>query len=137
MTQSNLETLRSAFDQWNETRGGSVETWLSLCSDNVAFLSSAMGRKGLEFTEPCACKDDMRRYFTGLLSDWAMDHYTMDRFVADGDVVMCHGSTKWTNRQTGKSFDVLTSCTVDFQDGRIVRFIEHYDSAPIVEAMSA
>lgn len=134
---SNKDRLRAAYQEWHDTKAGSVETWLEISSPNMIFLSSAMGRQGMEFTEPCACLEDVRRYFTGLNADWDMIHYTIDDILGDEDMMVAVGSTGWTHKSTGKAFQVAKADAWTFKDGKAVRFAEHYDAAPILAALSS
>ena len=34
-----------------------------------------------------------------------MKHYTVEEYIAQGDVVVARGSTAWTNKKTGKVAD--------------------------------
>ncbi len=45
---------------------------------------------------------------------------------------MAIGSTAWTNRQTGKSFDTPKVDLVRFHDGQIVEFFELYDTDQVM-----
>ncbi|MEM7060015.1 MAG: nuclear transport factor 2 family protein [Pseudomonadota bacterium] len=136
-SSSNKERLRAAYKQWHDTKAGSVETWLEICSPNMVFLSSAMGREGMEFTEPCTCLGDVKRYFNGLNEDWDMIHYRVDDILGDGDMMVAVGSTAWKHKATGLSFEVAKADAWTFKDGKAVRFAEHYDAGPILEAIKA
>lgn len=134
---SNKARLRAAYQTWHDTKAGSVETWLEICSPNMDFLSSAMGRQGMEFTEPCKSLDDVKRYFTGLTGDWTMNHYTVDDILGDGDMMVVVGSTGWTHKTTGQSFEIAKADAWTFKDGKAIRFAEHYDAGPIMRALAA
>ena len=134
---SNKDRLIAAYREWHETKAGSVDTWLALCSPTMTFLSSAMGREGMEFTEPCSCLDDVKRYFTGLTADWELIHYTVDQVIGDGDMLVAVGSTAWTHKKTGQSFEVAKADAWTFQDGVAVRIAEHYDAPAILRALAS
>ena len=138
MTDSpRLARMRAIYQEWHDSRGGSVDAVLALFDENAQLISSAMGREGMEFTEPCKCMDDIRRYFSGLGADWEMQHYTVDRLAETEDAVFAHGSTAWKHRATGQIFDVLKADVWIFRGDKVVKFIEHYDSSPIIEALQA
>ncbi len=133
---SNIERLRTAYQEWNDSKGASVDTWLALCAENIQFISSAMGRQGMSFTKPCNCMNDVRAYFEGLAKDWEMDHFSFNNFIGEGDMIVAHGSCGWTHRRSGRKFDILKADVWTFRDGKAIRIIEHYDSAPILEAVA-
>lgn len=134
MASSNLDRLKAAYQEWDDTKGGSVDTWLALCAPNITFLSSGMGRAGVEFSAACTSLDDVRRYFAQLSGTWEMQHFTVDQYLVDGETICATGSTAWTHKTTGKTADVLKADLWTFEAGKAIRIIEHYDSAALIEA---
>ncbi|MCP4319552.1 MAG: nuclear transport factor 2 family protein, partial [Hyphomicrobiales bacterium] len=63
---ANKEILRIAYTKWHETRGGSVDHWLSIMADKIDFRSLADGEGGLNFTKSVESRADMEGYFAGL-----------------------------------------------------------------------
>jgi ketosteroid isomerase-like protein len=133
----NVAILKDAYRRWHESKGRSVQHWVDLLADDVCFGSLAGGVPGLEFTRQCMAKADVKRYFDGLHQDWEMIHYTVERFVADGDRVAVQGSTSWRHRRTGKSFDSAKADFFTLRDGKITEFFEYYDTAMVLEATRA
>ena len=41
--QRNVEILKAAYKRWSDTKGGSVDDWMKICADNIAFGSLAQG----------------------------------------------------------------------------------------------
>ena len=39
----NVEILKGAYKSWSDSKGGSVDAWLNVCADNIAFGSLAQG----------------------------------------------------------------------------------------------
>jgi ketosteroid isomerase-like protein len=135
-TQSpNATSLREAYRQRHESKGKSVQTWLDLMADDVRLRSLADGRPGVDFTSEVRSREGVARYFTGLLGDWEMIHYTTDDFVVDGDRVVMRGSTAWRHRKTGRAVDTRKVDFVTFRGGKIVEFDEFYDTAAMVAAL--
>jgi hypothetical protein len=66
---SNVALLKEAYRKWNDTRGASVDHWLNLMTDDVKFRSLTEGAKTMEFTRQSTCKEDVKRYFSGLAED--------------------------------------------------------------------
>ncbi|MEM9139715.1 MAG: nuclear transport factor 2 family protein [Pseudomonadota bacterium] len=133
---SNKDRISAAYKIWHETKGQSVETWLEFCSPTMTFLSSAMGRPGMEFSKPCTCIEDVRGYFEGLSADWDMIHYTVDQIIGDGDMLAAVGKTAWRHKTTGQEFEVAKADAWTFENGKAVRFAEHYDSEAILAALN-
>jgi uncharacterized protein len=130
----NVAILKDAYRQWHETRGGSVQVWLDLMTDDVKVRSLAAGRAGATFTTAADSKEQFRRYFEGLLGDWEMINYKTETFIAEGDRVAMLGSTSWRNRKTGRSVDTPKADFFTFRDGKIVDFRELYDTAALIAA---
>ena len=131
----NVTRLQEAYRQWHESKGGSVQTWLDLVADDIRLRSLADGRPGVAFTREVRSREEFVRYFTGLLGDWEMLHYTTDDFVVDGDRVVMRGSTAWRHRKTGRVVETRKVDFVTFRNGKIVEFDEFYDTAAMVAAL--
>jgi ketosteroid isomerase-like protein len=55
--------------------------------------------------------------------------------VAQGDTVVVHGQETGRVRDTGRAYDIHWVQILTFRDGKVVRFREVFDSAPILAAM--
>jgi len=130
----NVTILKKLYQDWHETKGQSVDSFMELMADTIAFSSLANGAQGAEFTKPCACPADVRGYFDGLLENWTMLHYRVDDYIADGDRVVAVGHTAWTNKATGKTCETPKVDVWSFSDGRITSFAEYYDTAALFAA---
>ncbi|NNE24095.1 MAG: nuclear transport factor 2 family protein, partial [Rhizobiales bacterium] len=101
--QDNKNILKEAFEIWDQTKGASVDHWMGIMADKVKFKSLADGRGDFGFTEKRHSREDMRGYFEGLTSDMEMIRYRVDRYIAEDDMVVAVGSTKWRVHATGKT----------------------------------
>ena len=131
--EANVARLRKAYKAWYETRGD-AEVWYNILADEIALGSLADGRPGMEFTKPCASKEEVMGYFEGLARDWLMESYHINEYVAQGGRVVALGEMSWTHRRTGKT---VTMPKVDvwlFQDGKATQFMEHYDTHKAISA---
>ncbi len=79
---AHVAVLTEAYRRWHDSRGGSVDHWMSICDDNIRFGSLAQAAPAMEFAATYNNRQALRGYFDGLLSDWEMIHYTVDEFVA-------------------------------------------------------
>jgi ketosteroid isomerase-like protein len=130
----NVATLKDAYRQWHDTKGASTKIWLDLMADDVKVRSLAAGRPGAAFTSAINSKDEFKRYFDGLLTEWQMVNYETGQFIAEGERVAMLGSTAWTNRTTGRTVDTPKADFWTFRDGKIVEFYELYDTAALLAA---
>ncbi|WP_170550638.1 nuclear transport factor 2 family protein [Ruegeria atlantica] len=134
--QNNKEILSEAYQLWHETKGGSVQHWLDISSENISFGSLAQGAAPVRFTAPRNNKNEMHGYLRDLTNEWEMIHYTVDHYIAEGDFVIAVGSTAWTNKATGKIADTRKVDVTRFRDGKMVEFFEYYDTAALIDAAS-
>ncbi|MEM9602860.1 MAG: nuclear transport factor 2 family protein [Pseudomonadota bacterium] len=130
--ETNVAMLRDAYTDWHNSRGGSVDHWVSLMADEIAFMSLAQGAQGVEFTKAMTSKEQVGGYFDGLCSQFEMEHFTVDEYIAQGDRVVAIGSTAWTNRATGKRVETPKVDIFRLRDGKIVSFEEYYDTAGLI-----
>jgi ketosteroid isomerase-like protein len=132
--QQNVEILRRGYALWNDTKANSVAHWLDLIADDVQWRSLADGATGMEFTGACDGKPDVQRYFADLGGQWAMNYYTVEEFIAQGDRVVMVGRCGWRNKKTGATVDTPKVDIIRMRDSRIVGFFELYDTAKALAA---
>lgn len=130
--QDDLKHAKEVYRRWNESKGTDMQAWLDLLSEDVTFRSLAGGAPGMEFTQDCDTRADVVRYLDGLAADWQMVHYTPKEFIAEGDRVVMLGSCAWRHRKTGKLLETLKADFLKFKDGRVIDFLELYDTAKAI-----
>jgi ketosteroid isomerase-like protein len=129
---THIALLRKAYQKWHDSKAGSVDHWLALMTDDIQFRSLAGGAARMEFTRTSTCKDEVKHYFAQLTSQWQMQHYVIEEFIAQGDRVVALGNCSFQHKQTGK---ILTTPKADFhrfRNGKICEFFEFYDTAQAV-----
>ena len=132
--KDNVELLRDGYRRWNESKAKSVEHWLNLMSDDIRWRSLGAAAAGAEFTEECCSKSDVKRYFEEVSKQWELLSYTADEFIAQGDRVVMLGKCHWKNRQTGKTVESPKADVLRLRGGKIVDFMEYYDTAKALAA---
>ena len=132
----NVALLKDAYTRWHDTRGGSVDHWFTLVDRDIQFGSLARGAQPVAFMTTYDNREALRSYFQALLADWTMIRYTVDEYVAQGDVVFARGSCAWTNKHTGRSVETPKVDFWRFRDGKAVEFYEYYDTASVLAAAS-
>ena len=133
----NLGRLQQAYARWNETRGGSVDLWMTLVDDNIKFGSLAQHAPEMAFATDYSSGVALKKYFEGLLAEWEMIHYTVDEFVSEGEVVVMRGHCAWRHRKTGKNVETPKVDWWRFHEGRAIEFYEYFDTAQVRDAMMA
>jgi len=124
-----VTTLRNGFAEWHTTRGASVDNWMNLVADEVRWRTLGAAAAGDNFTQGCRSKAEVKRYFEELGTQWAMLGYKMDEFIAQGDRVVAVGKVSWRHRATGNAVHTPLVNVIRMRDGKIVDFMEFYDTA--------
>ena len=135
--EENVKILRKGYEIWHASKAGAdgVAHWMDLMSDGeISWSSLAGGVAGLEFTRCCRSKQEVLRYFVEMTRDWEMLSYTAQEFVAQGDRVVMLGHCAWKNRKTGKTASTPKADVIRLRDGKIVEFMEFYDTAVAIAA---
>jgi uncharacterized protein len=130
----NTEILREAYARWNSTRGGSVEYWLNLMSEDVQIRSVATELRTLAYPEMSRGKPNARAYLEGLLANWEMLEFVTKEFIAQGDRVVALSSIVFRNKATGKIVESEKADIFKFQDGKIIDLLEFFDTARTASA---
>ena len=127
----NVDLLRKAYTLWHETKGASIDDWMALLADDIKFDSLAAGAAHVAYLTNYSSKDALRGYFEGLAKNWAMIHFTVTEYIAQGDVVVARGSCAWQNKRTGKICATPKMDYWKFKDGKVVEYFEYYDTAGV------
>jgi ketosteroid isomerase-like protein len=133
-TAANIARIRALYTTWAETRGDCPDDLAGIFADNVRLASMDDSQPGLAFAKASATRADAVRYFSGILNEWEMVHHTPDEVFGDGDRVAMFGSCGWRNKRTGKIADCRIANLWRFEDGKVVEFIDVFDSARAAEA---
>ena len=130
----NVDILRDGYARWSDSKAGSAAHWMSLMVDDVHWCSLGAGGAGQEFTGACFNKQGVLSYFEALGAEWELVAYDADEFVAQGDRVVMLGRCHWRNRRTGKEVNSPKADVLRMRDGKIVAFMEYYDTAQAAAA---
>ena len=134
MEERNIAILKDAYAAWDACKGSDHTVWSRLVAPAFLMHSLAQGVPPLEFTARICCPADLDRYFEGLARDWSMNFFRIDRYVAQGNMVVAIGECSFTNRHTGKTVTTPKLDTFKFLNGQIVEVSELYDSAKVFSA---
>jgi uncharacterized protein len=133
-SQDNVAKLQHAYRLWNDTRGGSSQHWLEMMADDVEMRSVAGDGEEMDFTRGRRGKAGAEQYFARLADDWEMIHFTPEEFIAQGDRVVVVSRVAFRNRRTGKAVESPKADLFRFRDGKIVEFLEFFDTALAIAA---
>ncbi|OQW58713.1 MAG: hypothetical protein A4S14_06690 [Proteobacteria bacterium SG_bin9] len=131
---ANVEVLKQVYERWHDTKAGSADEFFEILDDHILWGSIPRGKAPMEFAKQYNSKTALRAYFDTLTSEWSMIHYTMDQYIADGDMVVARGSCSWTNKKTGKTVETPKVDVWRFKGGKAVEFYEYFDTAAAMAA---
>jgi ketosteroid isomerase-like protein len=134
--ERNIAVLKGAYAAWDACKGSDPSVWTRLVAPAFLMHSLAQGAPPLEFTARICCPGDLDRYFEGLARDWSMNFFRIDRYVAQGNMVVALGECSFTNRHTGKTVTTPKLDVFKFLHGQIVEVSELYDTAKTIAAAS-
>jgi ketosteroid isomerase-like protein len=133
----NVEILKAAYKRWSDSKGGSVDDWMKICADNIAFGSLAQGAvQGARYMTAYNSRDALKEYFGGLACDWEMIDWVVDHYIAQGDRVVVLSRCTWRNKKSGKSVSTPKADSWRLAGGKAVEFFEFYDTAQVHAAVA-
>jgi ketosteroid isomerase-like protein len=132
----NVALLTEAYRRWRDSRGGSVDHWMSICDENIRFGSLIRGAEPrVAYMGEYTAREQLARYFDGLKQDWEMIDYKVDNFVAQGDRVVMLGQCSWRHKHSGKVVTTPKADSWRFANGKAVEFYEFFDTAQVQTAV--
>ena len=133
----NVAILTEAYRHWSDSRGASVDYWMSLCDQDIAFGSLAESEPSVPYMVSYNRRDDLAQYFAGLGRDWEMIEFRPEHFVAQGDRVVMLGRCSWRAKASGQAVATPIAASFRLKDGKIVEYFEYFDTAQIRDALTA
>jgi len=131
----NVEILRDAFKRWHDSRGTSVDHWMSLCADDIKFGSIAQREAAVPYMTAYTSRAKLADYFNGIERDWEMIEYRAEEFVAQGDRVVMLGHCSWRAKATGRVVSTPIATSFRMADGKIAEYYEYFDTAQVRDAL--
>ena len=127
---ANVALLRGAYARWAETKGGNVDEILAMMDDEIVMDSVLPPEMPLEISGTHSRKHGVAAYFGGLLDNWEMVDWRVDRFIADaaGDDIVMIGHCHWRPRASGREVGSAKIDVWHFEGGRATRFYEMFDT---------
>lgn len=133
----NVAALEHLYARWNETKGASAEDVLDLLHDEVEMRSVLTSDMPSELAGHRVSKDQAGEYFAALARDWEMIYFDVYQFIADEDDVVMVGRCAWRHRATGQEVDTPKIDIWHFENGKVTRFFEMFDSLAFARAVGA
>src|SRR3954469_5358381 len=135
--ESNLEILRKAYANWANSKGANVEEIIDMFDEDIEMHSALAPEVPAAIAGVHIRKSEARDYLAGLLNDWEMISYDVDRFIVDasGNEIVMVGRCAWRNKTNGNVVDSPKIDIHSFRDGKVVRFQESFDTLGFARAL--
>lgn len=142
-SNSNLQLLKSAYKAFEASKGD-ASAWLPLMDNDFrlesmgdgAGPSLSDGTEAMSFARTRNSKQEVLAYFSNLVRDWSLVHWTPETYVCDGDSIAMFGRCAWNNKATTKIAEVRVAHLWKFRGGKMFELTEVFDSARVVAAAS-
>ena len=128
---TNLELVRGVYKAFAL---GDIPSVLGVLSPTVKWTEAEGGPYGGIFTGPGAVLENV---FMKLGGEWDDFSAVPTDFVADDATVVALGHYSATYKSTGKSFKAPFAHVWKFEDGKVVSFQQHTDTAVHLRPMQA
>ena len=133
----NVALLEHAYKRWSESKGSCADEVLALFDERVEMRSVLSEELPTEIAGSHLNREGAADYFAAVPRDWEMLYFDVYQFVADRDDVVMIGRCAWRNRATGIEVDTPKVDVWHFENGRVTRFMEMFDSLGFARAIGA
>jgi len=133
----NVAALDHLYRRWSESGGTCADEVLALLDEQVEMRSVLSDEMPSEIAGSHLSRDRAADYFAAIPRDWEMLYFDVYQFIADGDDVVMVGRCAWRNRATGTEVDTPKVDIWHFENGRVTRFMEMFDSLAFARAVGA
>jgi ketosteroid isomerase-like protein len=126
---SNAELIRGLYDAFAR---GDVPTVMGALDENISWTEAEGFPYGGTYVGPAAVAENV---FMKLGTEWDGFAVVPERIVDGGDTVVGLGNYSGTFKETGKSMKVPFAHVWDIRDGKVVKFVQHTDTAMVAKAL--
>ncbi len=120
-----LESMRAAYDAYDR---GDAAPFLALFAEDGVIRFTAP-ESFLHFAGPSSGPEGARKALTAISELFAWENYNVYEMLVDGDSVFAITGGTLRHKETDQTTEVQLGDLIRFQDGRIVEFVEFFDSA--------
>jgi len=130
MAEKNIDIVKSAYAAFGR---GDIQTVLGLMTPD-ATIGIVGRRKDAPFLGIFSGPGGAAEFFQQLLQAHEIHSFEPMRFLAAENEVFVWGHYRWTMRQSGASKDTEWLHVLTLQDGKVVQWRGHNDTAMLAEA---
>ena len=125
----NSEIIKGLYEAFAK---GDVPAVLGTFAPDISWTEAAGFPYGGTYIGPNAILENV---FIKLATEWDGFSAVPERIVDGGDTIVALGNYGGTYKKTGKTMSVPFAHVYDLLDGKIVKFVQHTDTAKVAEAL--
>jgi len=128
VSQAALSDLQSAYRNWNASKAGNADQFISLMTDDFTMGSLSAGAVGMRFSRDHVSRDQARHYFAELLSEWELNFFHLRDLIVQASEVAVICECCWLHKGTRQ---VVHSPKLDlwkFKGRKAVGYFEFFDT---------
>jgi len=126
---SNAELIRGLYEAF---AAGDIPTVMGALDENISWTEAEGFPYGGTYVGPVAVAENV---FIKLGTEWDGFAVVPERIVDGGETVVGLGNYSGTFKETGKSMKVPFAHVWDIRDGKVVKFVQHTDTAMVAKAL--
>lgn len=126
---SNADIIKGMYEAFAT---GDVPSVLAAFDANISWTEAAGFPYGGTYIGPMAVLENV---FMKLGGEWDGFSAVPERIIDGGDTVVALGNYSGTYKKTGKSMNVPFAHVYDLRGGKIVKFVQHTDTAKVAEVL--
>jgi ketosteroid isomerase-like protein len=134
---ANAVALDQAYRIWIDSRGTDSRGFVALMDDDIVVRSVLLPDVPTQFAGSRSGKEAARAYLDAIHTEWIMEEFAVEKFVADGGDVVMVGRCVWSNIATGRKLDSPLLDLWHFENGKATDFLEMFDSHEFIQALPA
>lgn len=126
---TNGDIIKGIYDSFAT---GDIPGVLGAMDANISWTEAAGFPYAGTYIGPMAIVENV---FMKLATEWDGFAAVPEQIVDGGDTVVALGNYSGTYKATGKSMKVPFAHVYDLKDGKIVKFVQHTDTAKVAEVL--
>jgi len=124
-----LEIVQKLYEAFGR---GDLPAILSHLAEDVTW--KYLGPAEIPFGGTRHGKEQVAQFFAAIAGSLEVQDFGVDRFIAQGDMVVALGHERMRVKTTGRTYETQWAHVFTVRDGKIVEFREYADTAAVAEA---
>jgi ketosteroid isomerase-like protein len=124
---SNKEIIERLYQHF---ASGDITAVTAIFADDIAWTESAGFPLAGTYIGPQAVVENVFMRLGEFSDNWGV---AVERLIADGDTVVADGKYTWNHKQTGEPCEVRMAHIWVLAGGKATTFLQHVDSATVLE----